>query len=465
MQQADSVSFARVLARREVLALSFGAMIGFSWVILTDNWILEAGAGGAALAFALGGIAILFIGLTYSELAAAMPLVGGEHVYSYRAMGDLGSFICTWAILLGYVSVAAFEAVAFPTILESLLGQNRIIFLWTVSGWDVYLSWALAGAAGSIVIAWINIRGVMVAAQVQTAVTIVIILAGLVLFSGASLNGEPANIRPLFNNGFTGFAGVLVLVPILFVGFDVIPQAAEEIDLPRITIGRLLTFSVILAVLFYIFIILSVGLCLNPAQLAAANVGTAEAAAIAVRGDWGSYLLLLAGLAGILTSWNAFVVGGSRAMYALAHANMLPRFFAVLHPVYKTPVNAICLITLLCVIAPFFGRPILMWLLNAGSFGIIIAYTLVAVSWLLLRRREPGMERPFRAGRSSITGWLALILALALTTLYLPGMPAALLWPHEWIIILAWIIAGGLMYSSVRYSYGPADPARILRQT
>jgi len=465
MQQADSVSFARVLARREVLALSFGAMIGFSWVILTDNWILEAGAGGAALAFALGGIAILLIGLTYSELAAAMPLVGGEHVYSYRAMGDLGSFICTWAILLGYVSVAAFEAVAFPTILESLLGQNRIIFLWTVSGWDVYLSWALAGAAGSIVIAWINIRGVMVAAQVQTAVTIVIILAGLVLFSGASLNGEPANIRPLFNNGFTGFAGVLVLVPILFVGFDVIPQAAEEIDLPRITIGRLLTFSVILAVLFYIFIILSVGLCLNPAQLAAANVGTAEAAAIAVRGDWGSYLLLLAGLAGILTSWNAFVVGGSRAMYALAHANMLPRFFAVLHPVYKTPVNAICLITLLCVIAPFFGRPILMWLLNAGSFGIIIAYTLVAVSWLLLRRREPGMERPFRAGRSSITGWLALILALALTTLYLPGMPAALLWPHEWIIILAWIIAGGLMYSSVRYSYGPADPARILRQT
>ena len=465
MQQADSVSFARVLARREVLALSFGAMIGFSWVILTDNWILEAGAGGAALAFALGGIAILLIGLTYSELAAAMPLVGGEHVYSYRAMGDLGSFICTWAILLGYVSVAAFEAVAFPTILESLLGQNRIIFLWTVSGWDVYLSWALAGAAGSIVIAWINIRGVMVAAQVQTAVTIVIILAGLVLFSGASLNGEPANIRPLFNNGFTGFAGVLVLVPILFVGFDVIPQAAEEIDLPRITIGRLLTFSVILAVLFYIFIILSVGLCLNPAQLAAANVGTAEAAAIAVRGDWGSYLLLLAGLAGILTSWNAFVVGGSRAMYALAHANMLPRFFAVLHPVYKTPVNAICLITLLCVIAPFFGRPILIWLLNAGSFGIIIAYALVAVSWLLLRRREPGMERPFRAGRSSITGWLALILALALTTLYLPGMPAALLWPHEWIIILAWIIAGGLMYSSVRYSYGPADPARILRHT
>ncbi len=465
MKQADSVSFARVLARREVLALSFGAMIGFSWVILTDNWILEAGVGGAVLAFALGGIAILFIGLAYSELAAAMPLVGGEHVYSYRAMGDLGSFICTWAILLGYVSVAAFESVAFPTILESLLGQNRVIYLWTVSGWDVYLSWALVGVAGSIVIAWINVRGVKLTTQVQTAVTTVIILAGLALFTGAPLNGHPNNIQTFFNNGFAGFAGVLVLVPILFVGFDVIPQAAEEIDLPRNTIGRLLMFSVILAVLFYIFVILAVGLCLDATALAAADVGTAEAAAVALGGKWGEFLLLLAGLAGILTSWNAFVVGGSRTIYALAHANMLPRTFAVLHPVYKTPVNAIYLITVFCITAPFFGRPILLWLLNAGSFGIIIAYALVAVSWLLLRRSEPGMERPFRAGNSTVVGWLALILAVALITIYLPGMPAALLWPHEWIIVLAWAVAGSLMYSRTRSIYGPADPGRILRRT
>lgn len=464
MQQAASVSFTRVLSRPEVLTLSFGAMIGFSWIILTDNWILEAGVGGAVLAFALGGIAILLVGLTYSELAAAMPLVGGEHVYSYRAMGDLGSFICTWAILLGYVSVAAFESVAFPTILESLLGPNRVIYLWTVSGADVYLSWALTGAAGSLVIAWINIRGVKIAAQVQTAVTAVIIIAGLALFGGAFLNGNPAHVQPVFNNGFAGFAGVVVLVPIMLVGFDVIPQAAEEIDLPRNTIGRLLTFSVILAVVFYILIILAVGLCLDAATLAGAEIGTAEAAAVALGGDWGRFLLLLAGLAGILTSWNAFVVGGSRAIYALAHADMLPRYFAVLHPVYKTPVRAIYFITVLCVIAPFFGRPILLWLANAGSFGITIAYAMVAASWLLLRRREPGLERPFLAGSSNVIGWLALVLALALAALFLPGMPAALLWPDEWIIVLAWTIAGILMYTGVRNSYGPADPARILRR-
>lgn len=149
----------------------------------------------------------------------------------------------------------------------------------------------------------------------------------------------------------------------------------------------------------------------------------------------------------------------------LAHANMLPRTFAILHPVYKTPVNAIYLITFFCITAPFFGRPILLWLLNAGSFGIIIAYALVAVSWLLLRRREPGMERPFRAGNSTVVGWLALIFAVGLITIYLPGMPAALLWPHEWIIILAWAVAGSLMYSRARSIYGPTDPGRILRRT
>ena len=69
-------------------------------------------------AFGIGGGIVIFVGLTYAELAAAMPLVGGEHVYSHRALGRTASFVCTWAILLGYVSVVAFEAVALPTVLE-----------------------------------------------------------------------------------------------------------------------------------------------------------------------------------------------------------------------------------------------------------------------------------------------------------------------------------------------------------
>ena len=103
------------------MALAFGAMVGWSWVALTGVWIAGAGAVGAMLAFLAGGGVLIFVGLTYAELAAAMPQVGGEHVYSGRALGRTASFICTWAILLGYTSVVAFEAVALPTVLEYLL--------------------------------------------------------------------------------------------------------------------------------------------------------------------------------------------------------------------------------------------------------------------------------------------------------------------------------------------------------
>ncbi|MFP3366118.1 hypothetical protein R0J93_20935, partial [Pseudoalteromonas sp. SIMBA_148] len=76
----------RVLARGDVLALAFGAMVGWGWIVLTGGMIQDAGSVGAISAFIIGGIAVVLIGLTYAELAAAMCKVGGEHVYSYRAM-------------------------------------------------------------------------------------------------------------------------------------------------------------------------------------------------------------------------------------------------------------------------------------------------------------------------------------------------------------------------------------------
>ena len=107
--------FAKVLRNREVITLAFGAMIGWSWVLMTGLWVEEAGSLGTLIAFAVAGLAIALIGLTYSELVSAMPQAGGEHVYTHRGLGPGWSFFCTWALLLAYVNVCLFEAVALPT--------------------------------------------------------------------------------------------------------------------------------------------------------------------------------------------------------------------------------------------------------------------------------------------------------------------------------------------------------------
>lgn len=444
-QSLPSATFLRVLSRKEVLALAFGAMIGWSWVVLSSTWIINAGTLGAILAFLVGGGAMLLIGLTYAELASALPFAGGEHVYSERALGKLASFVCTWAIVLGYVSVVTFEAVALPTVLDSLIPGLNKVYLWQIAGWDVYLSWVLTGIAGAVVMTWINIRGVRMASLVQTVVVLAMLLVGVLFVSGAVVAGSVSNLQPLWRDGLSGMSLVLVMVPFMFVGFDTIPQAAEEIDLPYRDIGTVLMLSVAMAIAWYSLIVLGVGLMLNESELTTATLAPAEANA-RMYGEFGRLALLGAGLAGIVTSWNAFIIGGSRAIYALARAGLLPAFLGELHPRYHTPVNAILLIGLLSIIGPFFGRPALVWAVDAGGLGIVIAYGMVAMSFLVLRRKEPNLERPYRVPYGNLVGWLALLLSFGLGLLCLPGSPSALVWPQEWVIVMAWALLGGVLY-------------------
>ncbi len=442
--------FQRVLGSQDILALAFGAMIGWGWVVLAGGWVLTAGAAGAMLAFAIGGFVVILIGLTYAELASAMPLVGGEHAYSHRALGAGASFVCTWAIILGYVSVVAFEAVALPTVIEHLFPNYKVGLLWSVAGWDVYLSWVLVGCAGAVAMTWLNIRGIKTSALLQKTVTVLILLAGIMLVSGALTNGETANLEPLFVDGPRGLLMVLIMTPFMFVGFDVIPQSAEEIDLPRKLIGKILIVSVVMAVVWYMLMILSVSLALDPEQNASSTLSTADAMTALFGGSWAGKILVLAGVGGIITSWNAFLIGGSRAVFAMAQVGMLPPFLAKLHPKHKTPVNAVLMIGALSVIAPLFGRKTLVWLVDAGGLGIVVAYAFVAASFIVLRKREPQMQRPFRVAQGMIVGCTALLLSLGLILLYMPGSPAALVWPHEWAMVGGWSLLGFLFYVAAK---------------
>lgn len=434
----STVGFARVIRQKEVITLAFGAMIGWSWVALSAGWIDAAGSVGAMLAFAAGGFAVVLVGLTYAELASAMPLAGGEHVYSYRALGRNASFVCTWAILLAYVSVATFEAVALPTVVEYILPGYSRGYLWTVAGWDVELTWVLVGVGASVVMTWINVVGIKLAARLQMLVTVLILIAGGVVFFGAAFGGDTGNMQPFFVDGFKGWIGVLVVVPVLLVGFDVIPQSAEEIDLPFAQIGKVLVVSIMLAVAFYMMIVWGVATGLGPGPHAPGLMPTPRAASNLVGASWGGTLLIIGGIGGILTSWNAFMIGGSRALYALAEAGQLPRWVGAMHPRYRTPYKAVILIGVFCALAPLFGRQTLVWLVNAGSFGTIVAYAFVALSFLVLRHKEPGMARPYRVRFGRVVGAAALLCSVAIAMLFMPFSPAALLWPYEWTIVLGW---------------------------
>ncbi len=442
----EGTGFAKVLRRRDVVTLAFGAMIGWSWVLLTGEWLVRAGSAGTVVAFVIGGLAVALISLTYAELAAAMPKAGGEHVYTYRALGYGPSFMASWAIVMTYVTVCVFESAALPTALEYLWPDLKHGFLWRIQGSDVYLSMVAIGIAGAVMMTVVNYVGIRFAVFVQSVITGLFFLVGVSLITGAFGFELSGTAVPLFNHGVAGVLGVLVMVPALMVGFDVIPQSAEEINLEPQLIGKLLVLSVCMAVAWYVLISLAVSWTLDEAGLEGASIATADANASAWRSSFMGNLMVLAGIGGILTSWNAFMIGGSRVLYALGESGMIPSFFSKLHPVYRTPGNSILVIGALSCLSPFFGRTVLVWLVDAGSFMVVIAYGLVAFSFLKLRRTEPEMRRPFRVPCGRLVGYSAVAMSVGLGLIFLPGSPSALLWPWEWVVVLGGGVTGFIFY-------------------
>lgn len=448
--------FEKVLTSRHVIALAFGAMVGWSWVLVTGLWVSTAGSVGTLIAFLIGGVAISLIGLTYSELASAMPQAGGEHVYTHRALGANWSFVCTWALLFSYLNVSLFESVALPTAIEYLVPEIRIGTLWNVLGADVDLGFVLIGAGGALMVTIINVCGIRFAAMAQVVVTGVIIVSGIGLMLGAGLHGEWENAKPLIVEPATGIMVVLIMVPAMLVGFDVIPQSAEEINLPPERIGKLLVVSVLCAVAWYILIAFSVALALGPAELDGTRIATADAATALWGHPWAGALLVLGGVGGILTSWNAFMIGASRVLFALAKSGQVPAAFGRLHPRFNTPYVGIIAIGLLSMLSPLFGRTILVWLINTGSFSVLIAFLFVAISFLKLRRDEPDMPRPFRVRYPRLVGGGAILLTLGLLAAFFPPSKSALMWPQEWLLLVVWGVLGLIIFLSFRKTQ-PAD--------
>lgn len=441
-----NTKFKKVLGKKDVFVMAFGAMIGWGWVVMAGDWITTAGSLGACAAFLIGSILVLFMGLIYAELTSAMPKCGGEHVFSMKALGSKGSFICTWSIILGYVGVVAFEACALPTVIQYLVPNFLAGYMYTVAGFDVYASWVITGVLSSIVITIINCIGLLAAARFQKILTAIIAAVGIALIAGAVLSGDVSNAQPLVFDGFNGILSVAVMTPFMFVGFDVIPQAAEEINIPFKQVGRIVLFSIFLAAVWYIAIILAVSVLLPKAEYANSVLITADALKAAFfNSDAAAKVVIIGGVAGIVTSWNSFFVGGSRAIYAMAESNMLPKMLAQVRGKNKVPLNAVLLIGIISAAAPFFGRAMMVWLTNAGSLGVVAAYFLIAVSYLILRKKEPDMKRPYKVKYGWFVGIMGIFCSGFMLILYTPGMPSGLE-KEEMLIVLFWMVLGMFFY-------------------
>ena len=457
--------FSKVLNAGDVLVVAFGAMIGWGWVVSSGQWITSGGVLGTVLGFIIGGIMIYFVGLCYAELTTAMPKCGGEHVFSYKAFGSIGAYICTWSIILSYIGVVCYEAVSFPTILQYVFPKIARGYLYSVGGFDIYFTWLLIAIGMALLILFLNIIGMKKAARFQKILTCVIAAVGIALVAGAAYSGNVNNLQNQLLVGDTNgeiiqnIAKVAIMTPFFLFGFEVIPQAAEEINVPLKKLGKMMILSIIMAVSFYVLVVLAVGYVMNAGQIktsmsSATGLVTADAMGVAFNNANMAKVLIIGGLCGIVTSWNSFLIGGSRALYSMSVSYMLPRKFAVLHKKYNTPVNSLLLIGALSVISPFFGRSMLVWIVDAGNFACCFAYCIVSLSFIVLRRKEADMRRPYKVKHYKFVGIVAVIMSGTMSAMYIiPETNCTLVW-QEWIIVGGWILLGIIMAYISKKKYG-----------
>lgn len=461
--QADAAYFDKRGLTRHAGAWSLWAL-GVAAVISGDfsGWNLgigEAGWGGMLVATVVIGLMYLLMVYSIAEMSAAMPHTGGAYSFARSAMGPWGGFVTGLAESIEYVITTAvvgtFAGLYADSITDDLFGFTMPLWLWVVVFYIVFVALNSAGAAASF-------RFAVVIAVISLAVLVVFFV--LALFSGAFSWDNLWNIAPE-PGGSTflpfGVAGVLAALPFaiwFFLGIEELPLAAEETHTPQQDIprGSLMGMFTLLVTAFLVLV-------LNPGVMGAKEISTSGEPildgfrAIFPNSNIASLLALFA-LAGLVASFQGIMFAAARNMYSLSRAGYYPKVLSLTGG-RKVPWVAL-VVSAVVGVALVFGLGILRdvpgeslgdaqvavagQLLNIAVFGAVIAYVLQMVSFLLLRRRFPHVERPYLSP-VGIPGAVVAGAIAALSLVILPFNPAY----RSVVLGVAIFFAIGLAYFAI----------------
>jgi amino acid transporter len=459
----------KAISFRAYVGLGLGAIIGMSWIVYTKDWLASGGSLGAVLGFVIGGLLLIPVGKVYAELTPALPVAGGEVAFSYKAFGPWVAFMSAWFLAFGYVMICPFETVALGWLLEHIIPGIKTEALYEVGGRVISASSILPGLLMGAAVIGLNCLGVKISARFQMVATGIMLLCVLTFALVAFFKGSLANLQPLFSSRGTSLAGVaaallsvIVVVPFFMSGFDAIPQAAEESgkDVKPQELGLAVIVSIVMGICFYVTIILAVALCMPWNELKQFDMPTAQVFDAAFGYAWATKLVLVTALLGLVTSLNGFFLASTRVLFSAGRGGLIPAWFGRLNQKYRTPVNAILFVGLFAMIGPFLGKAILSPIVHAGSFAFVSVWFVTCLCAIRIRRCFPDLRRPYRV-KHTVTLYFGAVVALGLALFFVvPGSPETLAWPHEVVIIVAWILLGLVFYLLRQRSNDMSDADR-----
>ena len=457
-QQQDTLK--KDMRKQDIWALALGAIIGWGCFILPGTVFLPSAGPSAIIGLLLGGVAMSVIAFSYGYCIQKYPLTGGEFIYADASFGKKHAFVCGWMIVLGYWSLIPLNSTAIGIVTRYLLpGTFQFGYLYTIAGWDVYLGEVLLSSAFIVILGYMNIKGVKSAGWFQTTVAVALSAAVAFCLIGVLMEKPDisANLKPFFaevSNGnlrekapLTCIIAVICYAPYCFVGFDCIPQAAEEYSFSHKTALRLMISAIMIGAVIYAVLIFCTAVVQPWGSMLATNPEWATGQSVQTTlGDTGLLFLGVAILCAVLSGMNAFYLAASRLLYSMACADALPSAFGKLHPRYNTPTSATCFLLLISLIPPWFGGQILYWIISVTCVGAAVGFIYTCASASVMA---------FREGRTGqfILSSIGTVLALSFIALsVIPGSPGVLRSPSL-IILGIWILLGLVFWFSIRKNF------------
>ncbi len=479
-EQNRQPALRKQLSPLHVWAIAFGCIIGWgSFINPGKKFLPNSGVAGTAIAMALGALVMVVIAFSYAYMVPKYPKAGGEFTFTKACFGKSAAYLCGWFLVAAYLTNVPMNSTAIGLIVDGLDGSADLLkwgFHYTIAGFEVYLGEMLLAMGILVLFGILNILGVKKAGFIQAALAsllavcaFTLCVSALVSAKASGIHMEPiwgfdkkaaaaagataANIGEFAHRGTQGVLSAVLatfaIAPWAFVGFDTIPQAAEEF---RFSYRKVMGILVV-AIAFGCFVYIS-----NNTVAAAAlenwpdRVLAGEwvllVAAEELLGAFGKVLVGVGVSCAVLSGIMGFYLASSRLMYSMSRDGYLPAWFGKIDEKHGTPKNAMIFCIVISLSGPILGREALGWFVDMSAIGASIGYFFTCVATLVTMKRAGDGTRHLAV--LATVGAVFSVLFMVLQLIPIPGLSGVHFSKGSYLMLAVWVALGAGFYLKQR---------------
>jgi basic amino acid/polyamine antiporter, APA family len=451
--QDNSHGLHRALGRFNLITLGIGAIIGAGIFVLAGEVSASYSGPAIVISFLIAAFACACAGLCYAEMAAMIPIAGSAYTYSYATVGRFFAWFVAWVLIIEYLFAASTVSVGWSGYIVSFLHGFGIDFPAALVNapvaYDTKLEqFVLTGGIINIpavliifAVTVLLIVGIKESANfnnvivvIKLTVILIFLIAGVSFVNRANWHPFiPANTGTFGQFGWSGIFRGAAVIFFAYIGFDAVSTAAQESKNPQKDLPIGILGSLVICTVLYILVALVLTGLVSYTKL-----GVPDPIAVgidAINMPWLSWIIKLGAIAGLTSVILVMLLGQPRIFFTMAKDGLLPPVFTKVHRKFKTPyISSLITGVIAMLLAGVFPIGILSKLV---SFGTLMAFSMVCLAILILRKTRPELPRPFRTPWSPVIPILGIISCLA---------QIAFLNKYAWQFMGVWLVIGLFIY-------------------